>query len=115
MAVPAILGTGTLRRSEPGVMTGEAEFAIRGTFPLILDLLSRDGDQHTARLRVGADQGRVSQFRGDPMSDEPAVFWHGFVPVEGYEMRVRIVPSDGWAVQFLDCVQRDPTKWQVAG
>lgn len=107
------LGTGTLSRNAPGIMTGEASFAVRGTKALALDLLTREDGQNTARLRVGPDAGRVAEFHGNPMVGEPARFWHGFMHIEGYEMRVRLIPGDVWVAEFHDCVQRDPQRYQV--
>ena len=107
------LGTGTLTSSEPGLMRGEATFNVRGTFPLWLDCLGKDRGQDTARLRVGSAACQVWEFRGNAMGDEPARYWHGHIEVEGYQMRVRIVPGQPWSVEFHDCKQRDEQRYQV--
>jgi hypothetical protein len=108
------LGTGTLSPTEPGLMRGEATFEVRGTFPLWLDCPGKDRSQNVARLRVGLSAVcQVLEFHGNAMDDEPARYWHGHIEVEGYQMRVRIVPGAPWSVEFHDCKQRDAARYQV--
>lgn len=101
------LATCHLTSGRPGLLTGDATFEVRGTFPVTLERGDRDSKgQSYARLRVGTSVGECILVPVDIDTGDPA-HWHGYVRVEGYEMRFRGVPTDqGMRAEFHNCVQR---------
>lgn len=101
------LATCHLTSDRPGVIAGEVTFEVRGTFPVSLERGDRDSKgQWHARLRVGTSTAECILVAVDFDTGDPA-HWHGYVRVDGYEMRFRGVPTDqGMRCEFHDCIQR---------
>jgi hypothetical protein len=108
-----ILGTGSLATKADNVRSGTVTFDVRGTKPVTLDLVTTDAEGRLiGRLIIGNDRCELSYHI--PMLDghEPPS-WHGYIHVEGYEMRVSIDPKT-WVVTLWDERQRVPYRAEAA-
>lgn len=110
-AVPLVLGIGDLPPGKPGAdgfYRGTAIFPIRGLMHLRFQTLTTGADgvrRGELFIRDGSGtETRCELIRSHGTDGDRDPYWHGFVVVEGYEMRVEIV--QGGKVSFLDCKQR---------
>ena len=113
------LGVGTLTRSAGGLLEGEAQFDVRGAFPMSLSRPIKGADGiWMATFRVGTQQCAILRVPKSPpgvideFPDGSPEHWHGYVSVTGYTHKVRIEPGEAeWIVTFLDCPQREIVDW----
>ena len=112
-AVPLVLGIGDLPPGKPGAdgfYRGTAVFAVQGLMHMRFQLLTTGADGvrrgELFVLDTFGVETHCELIRSHGTDGDREPYWHGFVVVEGYEMRVEIV--QGGKVSFLDCKQRIP-------
>ena len=111
--LPLVLGIGDLPPGKPGAdgfYRGTAVFPIRGLMHMRFQLLTTGADGvrrgELFVLDTFGVETHCELIRSHGTDGDREPYWHGFVVVEGYEMRVEIV--QGGKVSFLDCKQRIP-------